>query len=259
MPDDDPTNDDGSTPTDLPFDESDLTEAVEEAMPSEVIDAFKSQAEDADSYREFARILYHDNKKQRDELREARQEVERLKTEGPDNRLVLDEDTSAQIQERLPEDASIEDVPDVLESYHSLREKEQERQQQERRQQAAEVAGVDPEALSDLEPNADLDVQEVEGEDGEQKVAYIEAGDEKEPLDDYLRETYPRFESVLFAGESEGDGSEDEGSTPEGDDSSNVPPPGANDEGDDATGDDEDVARDYINNQSWALPGDEDG
>jgi len=251
MPDDEPTDEQS---TETGFDLDDISDAVNDALPQEAIEAFKSEAESSGDWEKFARVLYNDNKQQRDRLREVQQENNKLREQGPDDRVVLDEETSAAIQERLPEGTSVDEVPDVLDDFHDLRQQERQRQRRERRQEACEVAGVDPEALGDLEPNAEVAVEEVDGEDESKQVAYIENNDgEKRPLDDYLQEEYPRFESVLFSdpqAEAEGEGeteAESSNNTP------NVPTPDDSG-GDDATPSSDDLAQEFIARQEWATP-----
>ncbi len=251
-----PDDSDSDDQTETPFDLDDLSEAFEDALPEGVVDAFEEQADEKGGYEAFAKLLYNDNKKQRDKLRELQQENKRLKEQGPEDQVVLDPETSEAIERRLPDEKGVDDLPDLLDERNEFEQQIEERKRRERVQEASDAAGVDPEALLDLEPDIEVEVQEVDGEDGTQRVALAKGKDDGDdvPLDEYLSDQYPRFESVLFSDDS----SEGEGEDEDEQSSTSVPPPSDEDEGDSSAGnEDGDPAADYISNQRWAVPDDE--
>lgn len=232
--------------------EEKIENKLEDVMPEEALEAFRDQSQSTGDMETFAKMLYNENQSLREERRQLKQEKNRLETEGPEDKTVLDPDTAEEISSRLPDGKDVSDLPDFLDkAYDAIKELDQQKKQ-ERIEQAASAAGVNPEALKDLEPDAEYSIAEVEDEDsGEtEKQAMIEVDGEETPLGEYLSDTYPAFENVLF---ETGDNEE------ESDDSTvSVPGPGPsgdNDEDVDASEEGEDdTVNQWMESQNFAAP-----
>lgn len=231
--------------------ENDLEEQIRntltDVMPEEALEAFKGQAQESGSLETFAQTLYNENQTLREERRKLKQKVNHLRANGPEGAAVLDEETAEALKSKLPEEKSLEDLPELFDKAFKAAEKFDEQQKVERREEAAEVAGVNEDALGDLEPTADYEVQEVEDEDSGETIkrAIIKTDGESKPLKSYLKEKHPEFEPILFPDGNEG---EEEESSP------NVPGPSGDDDVD-ATGDDvEEQNADWVKSQRFAVP-----
>jgi len=231
--------------------ESKIEDKLEDVMPEEALEAFKDQASETGSMEAFAKMLYNENQSLREKRRKLQQRINRLEENGPEDAVVLDSDVAEKLSERLPEGKGIEDLPEFLDEAYKAIDQLHETKKKERRQKAADVADVDEEALGDLEPEADFEIRTVEDEDSGEEVqqALIDTGDDKKPLSDYLEETYPSFETVLFDSSGSEDESEDESGP-------SVPgPSGDEDEDVDATEEGgDDVVQSWRESQNFAVP-----
>jgi len=232
--------------------EEKIENKLEDVMPEEALEAFRDQSQSTGDMETFAKMLYNENQSLREERRQLKQEKNRLETEGPEDKTVLDPDTAEEISSRLPDGKDVSDLPDFLDkAYDAIKELDQQKKQK-RIEQAASAAGVNADALKNLEPDAEYSIAEVEDEDsGEtEKQAMIEVDGEETPLGEYLSDTYPAFENVLF---ETGDNEE------ESDDSTvSVPGPGPsgdNDEDVDASEEGEDdTVNQWMESQNFAAP-----
>jgi len=242
-------SDEGENSPDL---EEKIENKLEDVMPEEALEAFRDQSESTGDMETFAKMLYNENQSLREERRKLKQEKNRLQAEGPEDKTVLDPDTAEEISSRLPDGKDVSDLPDFLDkAYDAIKELDQQKKQ-ERIEQAASAAGGNADALKNLEPDAEYSIAEVEDEDsGEtEKQAMIEVDGEETPLGEYLSDTYPAFENVLF---ESGDNEE------ESDDSTvSVPGPGPsgdNDENVDASEEEEDdTVNQWMESQNFAAP-----
>ena len=239
-------SDEGESSSNL---EEKIENKLEDVMPEEALEAFRDQSQSTGDMETFAKMLYNENQSLREERRQLNQEINRLETEGPDDKTVLDPETAEEIESRLPDGKDVSDLPEFLDKAYDAIQRLDQQKKQERIEKAAEAAGVNAEALKDLEPDAKYSIAEVEDEDsGEtEKQAMIEVDGKETPLGEYLSDTYPAFETVLFGSSDE---EESEGSAP------SVPgPSGDNDEDVDASeeGGDE-VVDQWMESQGFATP-----
>jgi hypothetical protein len=228
--------------------EETVRNALEDVMPQDALDAFKQETEQTGSAEAFAQTLYNENQTLREERRKLNQEVNRLKENGPEGAVVLDEETAEELESRIPEDKSVEDVPELLDKAFEAAKRLDQQERSERREEAASVAGVNEEALADLEPNADFGVEEIEDEESGETAqrATIEVDGEEKPLKSYLKDRYPTFESALFEDGSRGE--------EEGDDSVSMPGPSEGDETDATGGGADDQVTSWLESQQFAVP-----
>jgi hypothetical protein len=232
--------------------EEKIENKLEDVMPEEALEAFRDQSQSTGDMETFAKMLYNENQSLREERRKLKQEKSRLETEGPEDKTVLDPETAKEISSRLPDGKDVSDLPEFLDKTYDAIQELNQRKKKEQIEKAASAAGVNAEALKNLEPDAEYSIAEVEDEgSGEmEKQAMIEIDGEETPLGEYLSDTYPAFETVLFES-----GDEEE----EGDDSPvSVPGPGPsgdNNEDVDASEDGGDeMVDEWMESQSFAVP-----
>jgi len=168
-----------------------------QVLSDDVLKSIKGLVSRAGNESEALKIVYHDNKNLRDQLRESQGAIGK-------NQVVVDKAKAEMIkalEER--EISSVEDLTKTLESFDTTKKELDETRRQIKVTKAKDIHNANTAVLEKLLKSDGLDIETgtAKDDDGnEVEVVYVVDGDKKTTLEEYADKEWAEFKQSLFSG-----------------------------------------------------------